>query len=97
MTECLPVPRRFRRRKKSLPFGALRLRRPGCPAEVGPRGRQDETGLHRRARPARVVRRRRRGEGGGSLMDLVIETYLQHTPGREREGPFPPVLVDILA
>jgi hypothetical protein len=96
MTECLPIPRRFRRREEPQPRG-LWPRRPGRPAKIIPRGRQDETGLHRRARPARVVRRRRRGQGGGTLMDLVIDTYLRHTPGREREEAFPPLLVDILA
>ncbi len=97
MTECLPIPRRFRRREESLPYGSLWRRRPRRPAKVTARCRQDGTGLRRRPKRARVVRRRRRGQGGGGLMDLVIDTYLQHTPGRDLEGAFPPVLVDILA
>jgi len=78
VTECLPIPRGYKRREGSGFFGPARRETP----------RSDETprrGARRRKiaplcppQPIRVKPRRRRACRPRTLMDAVIERYLEH-------------------
>ena len=96
MAECLPIQRRFGRREESVLSDFLWQRHPRRPREAVPRPYRAEKGLRLQPKPAHVVRRRP-VQGPRSLMDIVIDMYLEHVrPGRDEEDVAPSISVDVL-
>lgn len=99
MTECLPIPHSFERRGKA-PYGGYSWREKSKPRRAANlRASRPRAEIHHAGPTHPVTRRRPRTKPVRSLMDAVIDKYLQHAPvDYDPANPAVPLVsIDILA